>query len=107
MAPCSPSAGSMRCPAPIRWSRPISTGTNSGNVHVVLGNGDGTFQPPQDFVAMAPRPGDNVGVHGLAVVDFGSPVDPGKPDGHLDIIVTAQSRSGVGPAEVIMLPGLV
>ena len=63
---------------------------------------------------MTPGPGDSVGVNGLAVVDFGSPPDPsnpygppGPPDGHLDIVVTAQSRSGVGSASVIMLAGEV
>jgi hypothetical protein len=78
----------------------VTTGTNTGNVYVMFGNGDGTFQAPHAYLAMAPRPGDNVTVNGLAVVDFGT-------DTHPDIIVTAASRSGRGPAEVIELPGLV
>jgi hypothetical protein len=80
---------------------------NSGDVFVLLGNGDGTFQSAQAFQALAPRSGDNVSVPGLAVVDFGSAASPGTADGHLDIVVTAEARSGQGGAEVIMLPGLV
>jgi hypothetical protein len=78
----------------------VTTGSNTGNVYVMLGNGDGTFQAPKAYLAMAPRPGDNVTVNGLAVTKFGT-------DTHLDIIVTAQSRSAIGSAEVIELPGLV
>jgi len=87
----------------------ITTGTNTGNVYVMMGNGDGTFQAPQTYTAMAPNGGNEVGVYGLAVADFGSPSDsgPGAPDGVPDIIVTAQNRSGSGPGEVIMLPGSV
>jgi hypothetical protein len=87
----------------------ITTGTNTGNVYVMMGNGDGTFQAPQAYTAMAPTGGNEVGVYGLAVADFGSPAasGPGSPDGVLDVIVTAQNRSGSGPGEVIMLPGLV
>jgi hypothetical protein len=90
----------------------VTTGANSGNVYVMLGNGDGTFQAPQAFPALAPRPGQNVSVQGLAVVDFGSPPasgssGPGPADGHLDLVVTAAPRGGTGGAEVILLPGLV
>lgn len=91
----------------------VTTGTSSGNVFVLLGNGDGTFQTPRAFRAMSPRPGDNISIDGLAIADFGgtanpgaSGAGPGAPDGLPDLLVTAQSRSGVGPAEVIMLPGL-
>ena len=84
----------------------VTTGTNSGNVTIMLGNGNGTFQRPEPFAARSPAAGDNVGVNGLALVDFGSPSDPfSGPDGHLDIVVTAASRSGVAPAEMILLPG--
>jgi len=87
----------------------ITTGTNTGNVYVMMGNGNGTFQAPQTYTALAPTGGNEVGVYGLAVADFGSPSasGPGTPDGVLDIIVTAQNRSGSGPGEVIMLPGSV
>jgi hypothetical protein len=89
----------------------VTTGTNSGNVYVMMGRGDGTFADVHAYTAMAPRPGDNVSVTGLAVVDFGSPPSAGSSvagprDGIPDIIVTATSRSGQGSPEVIMLPGL-
>jgi hypothetical protein len=90
----------------------ITTSTNSGNVYVQLGHGDGTFQPFVAFTAMTPRPGDNVGVHGLAIANF--PVPEGTPlpaaglkFGTQGIIVTAQSRSGQGAAQVLLLPELV
>ncbi len=79
----------------------ITTGTNTGNVYVMLGNGDGTFQAPVAYTALAPKPGDFVGVPGLAVTNFGD----SSPDGPLNIVVTAASRTGAGPAEVILLPG--
>lgn len=84
----------------------IVTGTNSGNIYVLVGQADGTFGRPLRFTAKAPAPGDNVGVFGLTLVDFGSSISPNTPDGHLDLVVTAQSRSGVGKAQVILLPGL-
>jgi hypothetical protein len=80
----------------------VTTGTVSGDVYVMLGNGDGTFQAPVAYQAMAPRPGESVGVFGLAVTDFGN----SSPNAPLNLVVTAQSRTGAGPAEVIMLPGL-
>ncbi len=85
----------------------VTTGTNTGNVYVMLGNGNGTFQTPQAFNAMPITPGTNVGVYDVAVADFGGPTTPGVPDGVPDLIVTAQATTGTGPAEVIMLPGLV
>jgi hypothetical protein len=88
----------------------VVTGTNTGNVYLLAGNGDGTFQTPVPIVAMAPHPGDNVGVYGLAIADFGSApaagsTAAGAADGIPDIIVSAASRSGAGQAEIIMLPG--
>ncbi len=89
----------------------VITGTNTGNVYVMMGKGDGTFPPAltKTYNAMLPKPGGDVGVYGLAVTDFGSASGngtPGSPDGLPDIIVTAQDRSGSGPGEVIMLPGV-
>jgi hypothetical protein len=80
----------------------VTTGTVSGNVYVMLANGDGTFQAPVAYPAMPAPPGVSVGVFGLAVTDFGnsSPSDP------LNLVVTAAPRTGTGAAEVIELPGL-
>jgi len=90
----------------------VTTSTNSGNVYVQLGNGDGTFQAPVAFTALTPRPGDNVGVFGLAVANFpvpaGAPAAPtGLHYGSQNIVVTAQARSGQGAAEVLLLPELL
>jgi hypothetical protein len=85
-------------------------GANTGRVYVCLGNGNGTFQQPQGYIALTPTPGDNVGIIGLTVVDFGSPqgaTGVGPADGHPDIVVTAQSRFGTTPPQLLMLPGLV
>jgi hypothetical protein len=89
----------------------VTTGENSGDVYVILNDGHGGFEAPQVYQARAPRPGENVTVNGLAVVDFGSLPSagssiPGPPDGIPDIIVTAASRNGQGAPELIMLPGL-
>jgi hypothetical protein len=78
----------------------ITTGTNTGNVYVMLGNGDGTFAAPAAYQALAPRPGDNVTINGLVVTNFQS-----GANGALNIVVTAAPRSAPGAAEVIMLPG--
>jgi CARDB len=79
----------------------ITAGTVSGHVYVLVGNGYGAFQSPVAYLAMEPNPGDNVGITGLAVTGF----DNASPSDPLNIVVTAESRSGQGAAEVIMLPG--
>ena len=79
----------------------ITTSTNSGKVYVTLGNGDGTFQAPVSYQAMTPPAGNNVGVFGLAVTRFGN-TDAKAP---LNLVVTAQLRSGQGAAEVILFRG--
>ena len=82
-------------------------GTNTGNVYISFGLGDGTFAPPYAIPAVQLVPGENVGIGGLDVVDYGSATGngtPGTPDGHLDIVVTAQTRAGNLPAQVILLP---
>jgi hypothetical protein len=76
----------------------VTTSTNSGKVYVMLGNGNGTFQTPQAYQALAPTGGGNISVKGLTIANL---------DGHPDIVVTAGAQSGVGSAEVILLPGLV
>jgi hypothetical protein len=96
----------------------IFGGTNSGNVYTELGNGDGTFQPPVKYTAMVAGPGDNVGVQGVALIPYdpvNSPLPlvdpttygPGLNYGSKAIVATAQSRTGQGPGEVILLPELV
>ncbi|WP_422925029.1 FG-GAP-like repeat-containing protein [Singulisphaera sp. PoT] len=89
----------------------VTGGATSGIVSVLLGNGDGTFQAPQAFRATMPGSslGGGVIIGGLALVDYGSPGSGslGDPDGHLDIVVTTESADGLGPARVILLPGLV
>ena len=77
----------------------VTAGTNLGDVYVQMGdpNHPGQFLPAVPYQVMAPAPGDNVGVNGLAVTDFNN--------GVLDIVATAQSRSGQGAAEVVLLPG--
>src|SRR5205823_718781 len=95
----------------------VTAGTNSGNVYLTLGNGDGTFRIPQAYAAMLPGPSDNLLITGLVVGDFGGLrinnsggfVSTGLegPDGQLDVVVSAQLRSGTGGAQVILLPSLV
>ncbi len=85
----------------------VTAGANTGSIYLILGNGDGTFQAPQQFVASPPLPGDNVAVYGLVIGDFGAASGLGKPDGYLDIAVTAQSRSRVAAPQVFFLAGQV
>jgi hypothetical protein len=84
--------------------------TTSAGVSYWLGNGNGTFQPPVGL------PGGEEPI-AVAVADLGSQVTLpdgstvlGPPDGHPDLIV---ADNGVplavttGPAQVVVLPGLV
>ncbi|MFO0967581.1 MAG: FG-GAP-like repeat-containing protein [Gemmataceae bacterium] len=83
----------------------VTAGANTGAIFLILGNGDGTFQAPQSTIASPPRPSDNTSVVGLVIGDFGSSTGLGAPDGQLDIVVTAKSRSGATPPQVIYLGG--
>jgi hypothetical protein len=85
----------------------ISGGANSGSVFYIQNNGDGTFQTPIPFSTGQLRAGDNVGVVGLAVADFGSSTEIGTADGHQDVLVTTESRLGTDPPRLLMLPGQV
>ena len=78
----------------------ITTGTNTGNIYVMLGNGNGTFQAPQAYLAMKPPPGDNVTINAVVATDFGSGLG-----GPLNLVVTATPRSDPSAGEVILLPG--
>ncbi len=97
----------------------VFAGTNSGNVYTTLGNGDGTFQAGQKYVAMIAGPGDNVGIYGVAFVNFAIPDTAPLPFppkdlfgvqldyGPRSLILTAASRSGQGKAQVIAIPELI
>jgi FG-GAP-like repeat len=85
----------------------INTFDDINTVFYSLGNGDGTFRPPEGFLAgRAPE--------AVAVADFGTVLPDGSilsgvPDGHLDLIVAnngVTSAASSGPAEVVLLPGL-
>jgi hypothetical protein len=84
----------------------ITTGAISGNVYVSLGNGDGTFQPPIPVPVAPVQAGDNVGIVGVTVGDYGSPAGFGAPDGKLDLVVTAESRFGKEAPQLLFLPGV-
>jgi len=79
-------------------------GAGTGSIYVFLGNGDGTFQTPLKLTTLIPGPGDNVLIEGIAVANFGSEFGA---TGNPDIVVTAASRTGAFPDQVLLLPGLV
>ena len=78
----------------------VTTSENTGNVYVMLGNGDGTFQAPEAYLALRPPTGDNVIVNAVTVTNFGS-----AAGGPLNLVVTASPRSDPAASEVIELPG--
>jgi hypothetical protein len=71
----------------------LVTANNNGTVSVLLGNGDGTFQPAETFSdGLADNvSGDSANGQDLAVVDLGN--------GHPDILVTNETT---GVVEVLM-----
>jgi hypothetical protein len=81
-----------------------------GEISILFGNGDGTFEEPLNLFA-------GQSVLGAVIVDFGQQVvlDDGSfalgpPDGQLDIVVAASGvervvQLGSGP-EIVILPGL-
>ncbi len=84
----------------------IVSHVGTDTVSVLLNNGDGTFQSVQQ-VSVGQTP------VAVAVADFGSVRDDGSlgpPDGHPDLIVVDNGlpqTSENGPAEIVLLPGLV
>ncbi len=83
----------------------ILGGTNSGNVYVLFGNSDGTFQAPQTYYANTDPARTAASISGLALADIGGSTQVGTPDGPLDLIVTAIPRLGNGSPQLVLLPG--
>ena len=87
----------------------VTTKSNVGEVQYTLGNGDGTFQAETTAAFTGQFPA------GVAVADFATvradgSVAVGIPDGVQDLIVANNGRTlptFSGPAEVVLLPGLV
>jgi hypothetical protein len=78
----------------------VIAGGNNGDVYVLKGNGDGTFQAPT-AVSVTPVPaGDNVAVVGLAVTSYGSPAGTTRAN----LVVTTRSRLGSEPPQLFLLP---
>jgi hypothetical protein len=76
----------------------VTTGANTGSVYVMLGNGDGTFQAPQQFVLRPTSANDQIEVTGLSVIHYNG-------DAQYDVVATTISRTAHGPTELILLPG--
>ncbi len=82
----------------------ILGGTNSGNVYVLMGNGDGTFQPAQTYFANTDPARTAASISGLALAAI---TQAGQPNPHPDLIVTAIPRIGNGSPQIVLLPAVV
>ena len=63
----------------------VANFNNTGTVSILLGNGDGTFQPPVDYAVGSITSGED-GPVAIAVADFNN-------DGRLDLAVVNEEAS--------------
>ncbi len=76
-------------------------GTNTGNVYVLLGNGDGTFQPPVTYFANTDPARTAASVSGLALATI---TQAGLSNARPDLVATVLPRLGSGSPQVVLLP---
>jgi hypothetical protein len=79
-------------------------GTSSGNVYVLLGQGNGTFQAPETYFANTDPARTAASISGMALANFTRAGQANAPD---DLVVTALPRLGSGSPQVVLLPALV